>query len=62
MNKDLMENFLLSELAEVKGGLSTKDCVCTSGAGQYVVISSMPDGGSIEDSDDGTILIRFHIR
>lgn len=33
------EDFLLSELEEVKGGLTTKDCHCISGAGEMIVVS-----------------------
>ena len=38
MKKELIENLLLSELAEVKGGLTSKDCHCTSGAGEVVIM------------------------
>lgn len=38
MSKELIENLLLSEMIEVKGGQSSKDCYCESGAGEVVVV------------------------
>ena len=38
MKKELIENFLLSELAEVKGGQAAKDCYCTSGAAETIIV------------------------
>lgn len=38
MSKELIENLLLSEMTEVKGGQASKDCHCESGAGEVVVI------------------------
>lgn len=38
MSKELIENLLLSEMTEVKGGQASKDCHCESAAGEFVVI------------------------
>jgi|WetSurMetagenome_2_1015567.scaffolds.fasta_scaffold331153_3 hypothetical protein len=39
-NKQIeIEEFLNSELKEIRGGSTSKDCNCDSGAGQYVTPS-----------------------
>ena len=42
MSNKLIESLLLSELEEVKGGKSSNDCICQSGAMQ-VVLPTDPD-------------------
>lgn len=53
MNKEIIENLLLSELEEVNGGQSSRDCHCSSGAGEIVVIE-VPIESDPDDSD-GTV-------
>ena len=53
MNKEIIENLLLSELEEVKGGQAYRDCHCSSGAGEVVVIE-VPIESNPDDSD-GTV-------
>ena len=38
MKRELIEDFLLSELAEVKGGQASKDCHCSSGAAETIIV------------------------
>ena len=49
-NKEIIENLLLSELEEVKGGQAYRDCHCSSGAGKVVIIEVPTEDGS-EDSN-----------
>lgn len=53
MNKEIIENLRLSELEEVKGGQAYRDCHCSSGAGEVVVIE-VPIESDTDDSD-GTV-------
>ena len=50
MSKELIENLLLSELEEVNGGQAYRDCHCSSGAGEVVVIE-VPIETDTDDSD-----------
>lgn len=50
MNKEIIENLLLSELEEVKGGQAYRDYHCSSGAEKVVIIEVPTEDGS-EDSD-----------
>ncbi|MBR6455377.1 MAG: hypothetical protein IKS72_00365 [Prevotella sp.] len=43
MNKQFIENLLLSELAEVKGGKASNACFCESGAGETVIVVPSPE-------------------
>ena len=38
MKRELIEDFLFSELAEVKGGQASKDCHCSSGAAETIIV------------------------
>lgn len=38
MKKEQIEELLLSELAEVKGGQASQDCHCESGAAETIII------------------------
>lgn len=46
----MMEKLLLSELAEVKGGQASKDCICTSGAAEAIIIEVPQEPEPIEPS------------
>ena len=43
MKRELIEDFLLSELAEVKGGQASKDCHCSSGAAETIILEPIED-------------------
>lgn len=53
MNKEIIENLLLSELEEVKGGQAYRDCHCSSGAGKVVIIEVPIESDT--DDFDGTV-------
>lgn len=44
MEKKFIEDFLFSDLVDVKGGQGMNDCHCSSGAGEVVIITEDPGG------------------